>query len=499
MGRRTRPRKEDVALWKTAKKGNVLAMRTLLQQPQYAAAAVEMADATALFGDRAPTVLDDVHPVKGTTPLMIAAARRHSECVRALVAAGASVNVVDATHHQNTALHYAAYQNDVVSIEVLLKAGADAHALNRKGHSALDVARIRGKRDGIQTLMQHSVVHSGWLSIQGRLFWKRRWCVLLASSADRSVLELAIYKHAHDLRPKLLLLLEPGAQASADSCKLPLFDRPHTLRITRPIAWQVAKRRRVCRDVRRLQATGGGMSALPLQVLLAAENAAALATWINAISNPVTQPGTVVTIPHASTYSIGSSVSSSRSSSSSLHIPLAEMQSLTVQEQPAVPVRAAFVPVEPAPSAAPSPSPAPAPVAAAVPVSVPRDDPTDVVKGIPVAVDAQSTLRVPEPSAPRFDSFIAPDYVDLVGVELASSTPQLPVVTETEPSAPSLSDSASARGECSICMDAVKNAICIPCGHIAGCVECLQQHAEREQCCPICRAHVTSVIKVYEC
>ena len=48
--------------------------------------------------------------------------------------------------------------------------------------------------------------------------------------------------------------------------------------------------------------------------------------------------------------------------------------------------------------------------------------------------------------------------------------------------------------ECPFCMDAMKNAVCVPCGH-RGCMSCLASVIDAVQNgCPTCRAEVQQVI-----
>eukprot|EP00897_Mesotaenium_endlicherianum_P003147 jgi/Mesen1/2860/ME000174S02118 len=52
--------------------------------------------------------------------------------------------------------------------------------------------------------------------------------------------------------------------------------------------------------------------------------------------------------------------------------------------------------------------------------------------------------------------------------------------------------------QCVICWDAPAQAVCIPCGHLAGCVDCLTEVKEKEWGCPVCRTPIREVIKVYQ-
>uniref|UniRef100_A0A1J3DF44 Putative E3 ubiquitin-protein ligase XBAT34 n=1 Tax=Noccaea caerulescens TaxID=107243 RepID=A0A1J3DF44_NOCCA len=52
-------------------------------------------------------------------------------------------------------------------------------------------------------------------------------------------------------------------------------------------------------------------------------------------------------------------------------------------------------------------------------------------------------------------------------------------------------------GECVICVDASSEAVCVPCGHVAGCVSCLKEIRNKKLGCPVCRANIDQVIKLY--
>ncbi|KAJ4805678.1 RING/U-box superfamily protein [Rhynchospora pubera] len=52
-------------------------------------------------------------------------------------------------------------------------------------------------------------------------------------------------------------------------------------------------------------------------------------------------------------------------------------------------------------------------------------------------------------------------------------------------------------GTCVICLDAPVEGACIPCGHMAGCMGCLREIKEKRGECPICRAKINQVLKLY--
>ncbi|ESQ56179.1 hypothetical protein EUTSA_v10025615mg [Eutrema salsugineum] len=50
---------------------------------------------------------------------------------------------------------------------------------------------------------------------------------------------------------------------------------------------------------------------------------------------------------------------------------------------------------------------------------------------------------------------------------------------------------------CVICVDSSSEAVCVPCGHVAGCVSCLKEIKDKKLGCPVCCADIDQVIKLY--
>ncbi|KAF9595397.1 hypothetical protein IFM89_000315 [Coptis chinensis] len=61
------------------------------------------------------------------------------------------------------------------------------------------------------------------------------------------------------------------------------------------------------------------------------------------------------------------------------------------------------------------------------------------------------------------------------------------------------SDSATQSGpsSCVICLDAPLEGACVPCGHMAGCMSCLNEIRAKKWGCPVCRAKVKQVLRIY--
>lgn len=50
---------------------------------------------------------------------------------------------------------------------------------------------------------------------------------------------------------------------------------------------------------------------------------------------------------------------------------------------------------------------------------------------------------------------------------------------------------------CVICLDAPVEGACIPCGHMAGCMSCLNEIKAKKWGCPVCRAKIDQVVRLY--
>lgn len=87
-------------------------------------AAAQAGDAASIARLAAGREKLDARDGHGRTPLMVAAHGRHLEAARALIRAGADVNLLDS--RQYDALTIAAVNNDIAMVRLLIEAGADA-------------------------------------------------------------------------------------------------------------------------------------------------------------------------------------------------------------------------------------------------------------------------------------------------------------------------------------------------------------------------------------
>ena len=106
--------------------------------------------------------LDSIRDSSGRTPLMVAAEVGALPVIHLLFARGASIN---ARHpeHSSTALHIAAMVGQRDACLTLLDLGADATALNLRGFTAIDIARLRNHALVVRAIERRVSLFYGWL------------------------------------------------------------------------------------------------------------------------------------------------------------------------------------------------------------------------------------------------------------------------------------------------------------------------------------------------
>ncbi|XP_073386986.1 putative E3 ubiquitin-protein ligase XBAT35 isoform X3 [Physcomitrium patens] len=109
--------------------------------------------------------------------------------------------------------------------------------------------------------------------------------------------------------------------------------------------------------------------------------------------------------------------------------------------------------------------------------------------------EAPSSSTIFSPSAPPLP--IHYPFIDIPPANL-----QNPVDAPSEEASASTSK-AGEKGKkekenrCVVCWDASAQGVCIPCGHLAGCMECLLKIKATNWGCPVCRSAIDQIIKVY--
>ncbi|KAI3787827.1 hypothetical protein L2E82_00282 [Cichorium intybus] len=52
-------------------------------------------------------------------------------------------------------------------------------------------------------------------------------------------------------------------------------------------------------------------------------------------------------------------------------------------------------------------------------------------------------------------------------------------------------------GSCVVCWEAPVEGTCVPCGHMASCMPCLREIESKQGTCPVCRAKIDKVMRIY--
>ncbi|MBQ9681852.1 MAG: ankyrin repeat domain-containing protein [Neisseriaceae bacterium] len=157
----------ETALYKAAENGDIDAVRLLLDYGADVNLGRETPLITALSDDSknmhaiVQLLIDngaDVHRCtdKSLWSTVMLAAVHHPECLLLLIDAGADINYVCrgiTDYRQDTALLWAAEEGITESVKILLANGADIHAKNKRGRTALDLAMM-GQHTEIVQLLQ---------------------------------------------------------------------------------------------------------------------------------------------------------------------------------------------------------------------------------------------------------------------------------------------------------------------------------------------------------
>ncbi|KAF0689463.1 Aste57867_19098 [Aphanomyces stellatus] len=111
-------------------------------------------------------------------------------------------------------------------------------------------------------------------------------------------------------------------------------------------------------------------------------------------------------------------------------------------------------------------------------------------QAIPVAVEVTKSVSF-EPAAPS-----APDMrhsmLESMAGQLSLQPAPAPLYQAAVPSSP------KRPSDCVVCFDAPQEGVCVPCGHNAVCMTCAPRILA-QKACPVCRAEIREIIRIYQC
>jgi len=415
---------------------------------------------------------------EGKTPLILACMNSELYNVaKTLIELGANVNAYRPGRNAGTPLHHAAKRGLEQTVKLLLSHGANALVMNDDCQTPLDVARVKGCSTVVRAIESHLCLFSGWLRellgpgflevLVPQFLSRKVWVTVLPCGSRNPTkpfkLELAIYSSLQDSQPRTLIALwkanmeEP--KFNQHDPTVIISDIPNKTRIKLAPAKET--------DKQQLQRFCNACKGIP-QVMHA--------------NFPFNTPAPVVP-------------ATAPSSAEDLELAMAVNASI----QSAMETRPPYVAANHISGASTSSSsqtgratsPAPPPKGTTSASETQEVGPS----GNPNETPSSSL-----PSAPPIENAVIDDgpiqypSVDFSPINLAS-----PVMENELPAKADQGkeDAGGASSSCVICLDAPVEGACIPCGHMAGCMSCLNEVKGKKWGCPVCRTKIDQVVRLY--
>ncbi|KAE9612068.1 putative transcription factor C2H2 family [Lupinus albus] len=426
---------------------------------------------------------------EGKTPLIVACMNPELYNVaKALIELGANVNAYRPGRNAGTPLHHAAKRGLESIVKLLLSHGANALVLNDDCQTALEVARAKGHSNVVRAFESHLCLFCGWLRefhgpgflevVAPQLVSRKVWVVVLPAGFRNLTgpykLELAIYSTLQDARPRTIIALwkanleEPNLRQSDPSVTIVATSTTIKTRVKLgPVSesdrQQLTWFSNACKGIPQVNPAflRNDLVTVPPTAPPAAEDPelamAIHASLQHAINDrppfpdahPNFEASSSIGVNNTSKHGFVGTENPSTSESVNLHEPEqgGNNQHVQILENDNVSAGHTTSGLDFNPSAPPV---------------------TDVV---PV------------------DGPIQYPAIDLNPIDMSST------VVEKLPKQEKDGDGNSS--SCVICLDAPAEGACIPCGHVAGCMSCLNEVKTKKWGCPVCRAKIDQVIKLY--
>ncbi|CAN7049124.1 unnamed protein product [Brassica rapa subsp. trilocularis] len=408
---------------------------------------------------------------EGKTPLIMACMNSELyDVAKTLIELGANVNAYRPARHAGTPLHHAAKRGLENTVKLLLSHGANPLVLNDDCQTPLEVARVKGFSNVVRAIESHICLFSGWMRefygpaildlFAPQLLSRRVWVVIVPTGSRNPAkpfkLELVVYASLQDAQPRTVM---PLWKANLEEPKGKQSDTSVMIVDNSTIPSRRRQRRRACASHGRRRPQVVRQTRLKLAPSI--EGDGQQLKWFCDACKGIPQPA---------------------------HPPV------FLQTAPSAP------PLHPAMSDTPdinhhsigeaSSSSAPLP---------PTPPPSGKASTSGFNSHESVTVHEPSPSAPPLadedmetveEGPIHYPTIDSTPVDVPSPS-SLPASTDGEKK-----DDGSS-GQCSICLDAPSEAVCVPCGHVAGCMSCLTEIKAKKWGCPVCRAKIDQIIKLY--
>ncbi|GAA0183041.1 kinase inhibitor [Lithospermum erythrorhizon] len=430
---------------------------------------------------------------EGKTPLIVACMNQSLfNVARTLIELGANVNAYRRGRHAGTPLHHAAKRGLEQTVKLLLSSGANPLVMNDDCQTPLEVARAKGFSNVVRTIESHMCLFSGWMRelygpgflelLAPQLLSRKVWVVVVPCGSPNLrkpfKLELAVYSSPQDAQPRVVISLWKA------NMEEPKIHQPDSTVIITDNSSKTRIKLAAVQDNNRsqLQALCNACKGIPQVVhttfpfntgvppasatapsapedveLAMAINASlqSAAPDIHPHINTFQGSGADTTVPNNSKMQSDSLPEIGSTSSCGVQDTNASSTLQNIQTESVV--GTSFVePVNENPISGSSPSAPP----------------------IYEAVIDDGPIHYPS--------------IDIDPVDLSSATvDSIPTMTD------GAKEDTNASSYCVVCLDAPAEGVCVPCGHMAGCMRCLKEIETKKWGCPVCRTKIDQVIRVY--
>ncbi|XP_019452158.1 PREDICTED: putative E3 ubiquitin-protein ligase XBAT34 [Lupinus angustifolius] len=427
---------------------------------------------------------------EGKTPLIVACMNPELYNVaKALIELGANVNAYRPGRHAGTPLHHAAKRGLKRTVKLLLLHGANALVLNDDCQTALEVARAKGHANVVRAFESHLCLFSGWLRefhgpgflevVAPHLVSRKVWVVVLPAGSRNLTrpykLELAIYSTMQDSQPRTIIALW---KANLEEPKLHQSDPSVTIvDITHKTRFKLGPANE--NDRQQLTRFSNACKGIPQTDPAFLHNNVATVPPTAPPPPPAAEDPELAMAIHASLqYAINDrppfpDAYPNFDASSSSGVNNTSKHGYLGTENPNASESVTEHEAEQGGNNQ----------------HVQIHD-NDNISAVHTTTDLDFN-----PSAPPITSEIPVDgpiqypSIDSSPIDVSSE------VVERLPKEEENADGNSS--SCVICLDAPAEGACVPCGHVAGCMACLNEVKRKKWGCPVCRVKIDQVIKLY--
>ncbi|GMI95918.1 XB3 ortholog 5 in Arabidopsis thaliana [Hibiscus trionum] len=436
---------------------------------------------------------------EGRTPLMLACLNPSLFVVaQTLIELGANVNAYRPGRHGGTPLHHAAKRGLLTTVKLLLSHGANPLVMNDDCQTPLVVARVKGNVNVVRAIEEHICLFSGWMRefhgpgfiemLVPQLVSRKVWVVVLPTGSRNHTMPLklgmAIYSSLQDAQPRTAI---PLWKANLEEPK-PNQPDPSATIVDNSSKTRIKLAPGKEHDMQQLQwfcdACKGITQARIPAFLHNSEPPAA----------PATAPPDAEDLELA--MAINASIQSAIAETSNVDLHSGNEASTSAGWDSAASISDHTGSVSPM---AFTPSKASIGEWNLIEADSGSNstEHTEIHNNDISAVHTtmQTSDSVPSaPPAPAIDEIVEDGPIQYPSID---STP-VNISSSTGKSLPPSADQTKRdEGPCAICLDAPSEAACVPCGHVAGCMSCLNEIKAKKWGCPVCRSDIQQVIKLY--